>query len=78
MFVTFAPAKMPCGGQSPCCAKQAPAKPAIPALNQNEQTAMESVPGWKHDTAINDHTGISPISADFSPSLFLHSTVLRI
>lgn len=46
LFVSPTPATMPCGGQSPCCAKQAPAKPALLALNQNERPASEIAPLW--------------------------------
>src|SRR5579862_3892228 len=54
LFVSPAPATMPCGGQSPCCAKQAPAKPALLALNQNERPALEIAPLWTDDGPSTD------------------------
>jgi hypothetical protein len=76
-FVSPAPATMPCGGQSPCCAKQAPAKPALLALNQDERPALEISPVWTNDTASNHPTAVVKRSCGLSLSLLLHSTVLR-
>lgn len=78
IFVSPAPAKMPCGGQSPCCAKQAPAKPALLALNHDERPALEIKPLWTSDGPPNNRIGTALISAVLSSSLFLRSTVLRI
>jgi hypothetical protein len=78
IFVSPAPATMPCGGQSPCCAKQAPAKPALLALNQENRPGLESAPIRTSDGARNDRASIAMTSAGLSPSLFLHSAVLRI
>jgi len=76
-FLSQTPA-MPCGGQHPCCAKQAPAKPALLALNQENQPGPESTPVSTIDGAPNDRTVIAQSAASISPSLFLRSTVLRI
>lgn len=78
IFVSPAPANMPCGGQSPCCAKQAPAKPALLAVNQHERPALEIAPVGRNDQAPNHRTDTAPNSSSLPPSLFLHSTVLRI
>lgn len=78
-FVSPPPSSMPCGGQSPCCAKQPPAKPAFPALNQQYRPRLEGTPVWTNETASNDRTGAALTSGDgLSPSFFHHSTVLRI
>jgi len=35
VFVTIAPAKMPCGKHHPCCARQAPdSPPSLPAISR--------------------------------------------
>jgi len=78
IFVSPAPATKPCGGQSPCCAKQGPAKPALLALNQDKRPALEISPVWTNDTASNNPTAMVKRPSGLSLSLFLHSTVLRI
>lgn len=78
MFVTPGPPTMPCGEQHPCCAKQAPAKPALTAMNQENRPALESTRLSASDGAPNDRTDAAVTSAGLSPALFLHSTVLRI
>ena len=79
IFVSPPPSSMPCGGQSPCCANQAPAKPALLALNQQYRPGLESTPFWTDETSSNDRTGavVTPCNV-LSSSLFLRSTVLRI
>ena len=76
-FVSPTPASMPCGGQSPCCAKQSPAKPALLALNPEYRPGLESTPVWTNEMASNSGTA-AVTSADGLSSLFLHSTALRI
>lgn len=78
IFLSSSPATMPCGGQHPCCAKQAPAKPALLALNQENRPGRENVPIWISDGARNDRTSTAMTSASLLPSLFLRSTVRRI
>ena len=78
MFVSPGPATMPCGDQHPCCAKQAPAKPALLALNQENRAALEYARLSASDGAPNNRTGAAITSASLSPCLFLRSTVLRI
>jgi hypothetical protein len=79
LFVSSPPSSAPCGGQSPCCAKQAPRKPALLALNQQYRPGLESTPAWTNETKSSDGAGVIMTSADnLSPSLFLHSAVLRI
>lgn len=78
IFVSPPPSSMPCGGQSPCCAKQAPAKPALLAFNQQYRLGLESTPAWTNETKSSDGAGAIMTSvANLSPSLYLHSTVLR-
>ena len=79
IFVSPAPTSIPCGGHSPCCAKQAPAKPALPAFSQLYRPGLEGTPVWTNETSSHDRTGAAVTSSDgLSPSLFLHTTVLRI
>jgi len=71
-------AAAPCGGQHPCGAKQAPAKAALLALNQENRPGLESGPLSTSDGVSHDRTSTAMTSAGLSPSLFLRSTVLRI
>jgi hypothetical protein len=68
----------PCGGQHPCCAKQAPAKAALAALNQENRPGLESAPVQTIDGAPNARIGIAVTPAGLSHSSLLRSTVLRI
>lgn len=76
VFVSPPPSSMPCGGQSPCCARQAPAKPALLALNHEYRPGLTSAPAWTNDQP-NSRTSAAVTSGGLSPCLFLHSTVLR-
>ena len=71
-------AAAPCGSQHPCCAKQAPAKAALPALNQENRPGLESPPVQTSDGTLNARIGIAVMLAGLSHSPLLRSTVLRI
>jgi hypothetical protein len=48
------------------------------ALNQQYRLGLESTPAWTNETKSSDGAGAIMTSADnLSPSLFLHSVVLR-
>jgi len=81
LFVTPAPAEMPCGDQHPCCAKPAPQNsPALPAAGPTVRPGSEGAP-----VAIADQygDGRARIAAEatgrnpFQP-YSVRSTVLRI
>lgn len=78
IFVSSAPARMPCGGQSPCCAKQAPAKPALVALNHQYRPGLAGTAFAANGAPSDIRTGTATTSTGLAPPLFPHSTVLRI
>lgn len=81
VFVTAAPAEMPCGEQHPCCAKPAPPNsPGLPAPNSTVRRGSDGAPVTIADQHRDGRPRIAAGTSGSNPfqPYSVRSTVLRI
>ena len=81
LFVTPAPAGMPCSDQHPCCAKPGPEDPpALPAASKSVRSSSEAAPVTVADGHRDGRirTAATTMSGDAFQPYSTRSTVLRI